>query len=117
MNKTITIPALILAVVGFAVLGGSAFAQQKQSARCTLTHKTSVNVEGPCIVLEEGSIVEVQGTAEENGQTYIAAIDNGKATGLLIGAGTFTLADGELAENEMQKVVWPNGYVLTVELE
>ena len=33
-------------------------------------------------------------------------------TGVLIGAGTFTLAVGDLKKNEATRVVWPNGYKL-----
>jgi hypothetical protein len=108
---------IICLLVVFAAIGGTAFAQEDVEARCTLTYEESVDVEGPCSILEEGQIVRIKGTAEETGQVYIASIDNGKDEELLIGAGTFTVADGKLAKNEETKVVWPNGYVLTIELE
>ncbi|OEU48162.1 MAG: hypothetical protein BA862_05675 [Desulfobulbaceae bacterium S3730MH12] len=104
-----------------AALCGTAVAQEKQTARCTLTYKIdnmlSVNAEGPCTFFQTGDIVNVQGTVEENGQTYIANIDNSKNEGLLIGAGTFTLAHGKLTKNESTEVVWPNGYVLKIILK
>ena len=108
---------ICLLVVFAAIGGGTALAQEEFEARCTLTYKDSVNVEGPCSIFQEGAIVRIKGTAEENGQKYIAIIDNGKNEGLLIGAGTFTLADGKLTTNEDTRVTWPNGYVLTIELK
>lgn len=63
------------------------------------------------------TVVSVRGTVEENGQKYTAVVDNNKGEGVLIGAGTFTLADGELAKNEANLVSWPNGYVLRIEQE
>jgi hypothetical protein len=56
--------------------------------------------------------VTIKGTIEENGQKYTVVIDNTKNTGLLLGCGTFTLADGDLSKNEADNVVWPNGYKL-----
>ncbi len=119
MNKKVMLPVLGLVATGLlAALCSTASAQEKQTAQCTLTYKIqdmlSVDAKGPCTFFQEGDIVNVQGTVEENGQTYIANIDNGKNEGLLIGAGTFTLAHGKLAKNEPTEVVWPNGYVLKI---
>jgi hypothetical protein len=52
----------------------------------------------------------VKGVVEENGAKYLAIINNDNNEGLLMGAGTFILADGPLEKNESEKVVWPNGY-------
>ena len=122
MMKKTMIPVLGLVATGLlAALCSTASAQEKQTAQCTLTYKIqdvlSVDAKGPCTFFQEGDIVNVQGTVEENGQTYIANIDNGKNEGLLIGAGTFTLAHGKLAKNEPTEVVWPNGYVLKINPE
>ena len=100
-----------------AALSGTAFAAEDLKAHCTLTYKGAATAEGPCKILEEGSIVRVKATVNENGQTYIVIIDNSKNTGLLIGAGTFTVADGELSKNEATEVSWPNGHVLKVDLK
>ena len=100
-----------------AALSGTAFAAEDLKVHCTLIYKDVVTAEGPCKILEEGSIVRVKGMVEENGQTYIAIIDNSKNTGLLIGAGTFTVADGKLSKNEVTEVSWPNGHVLKVDLK
>ncbi len=122
MRKVMT-PVLRLVATGLLLtaLCSTAVAQEKQTARCTLTYKIgdmlSVNAEGPCTFFQTGDIVNIQGTVEENGQTYIANIDNGKNEGLLIGAGTFTLAHGKLAKNIPTEVVWPNGYVLKIILQ
>jgi hypothetical protein len=114
MKNRFTLPALTLAA-GLAAFGGSTLAAPEQhEGRCTLTYKASVNAAGPCTYFEEGPIASVHGTVEETGQTYIATIDNSKNEGLLIGAGTFTLADGKLEKNDMLDVRWPNGYVLTI---
>jgi len=106
--------AVIPLAILFAALGSAAFAVEKETASCTLTYKESVNVEGPCTFFTQEKIMDIQGIAEENGQKYLAVIDLGKKQGLLIGAGTFTLADGKLAKIETDKWTWPNGYVLTI---
>ena len=118
MRNTLAIPSLVLALAGTA-LCGTAFAEEelKLEGRCALTYKTSVNAEGPCSVLQKGPVVAVKGTVEENGQKYNAVIDNNKGEGVLIGAGTFTLADGKLEKNEEKLVSWPNGYVLKIDLK
>ena len=118
MSNRFAIPSLVLAVAG-TVLGGTALAEEKLKleGRCALTYKTSVNAEGPCTILQESPVVSVKGTVEENGQKYIAIDNNNKGEGVLIGAGTFTLADGKLAKNEMKEASWANGYVLQIELK
>lgn len=40
-----------------------------------------------------------------------------KNDGVLIGAVTSTLADGELSKNVAPAVHWPNGYVLTINMQ
>ncbi len=104
-----------------AVFCSTASAQERTTAHCTLTYKIqgilSVNAEGPCTFFQEGSIVSLQGTVKENGQRYSATIDNSKNEGLLIGAGTFTLAHGKLAQNSDTELVWPNGYVLKIQMK
>ena len=113
--KRSTIPALILATTCLVTfVGGVSAAPQPKDAHCTLTYKATVNAEGPCTFFEEGAIASIHGTVAENGQTYIATIDNSKGEGLLIGAGTFALADGKLEKNDMFLVRWPNGYELTI---
>ena len=93
-------------------MGSSAFAFEKLKARCTLTNGGMVNIEGSCEFFQTGNTVNIQGTAEENGVTYIAEIDNSKNERLLIGSGTFDLAKGKLKKNKAFEVVWPNGRVL-----
>ena len=39
------------------------------------------------------------------------------ASGLLIGAGRFLLADGKLSNDEALEIRWPNGHSLTIELD
>ena len=118
MNKKIMIPVIGLIATGLiAALGSTAFAVEKQKGQCTLTNGGIVNIKGPCEFFQVGDNVNVQGTAEENGVTYIAEIDNSKNEGLLIGAGTFDLATGKLEKNDPLQVSWPNGYVLTIKPE
>ncbi len=116
MNKKIITPVLAVAAAAmFSVMcSSSAFAVEKKQGRCTLTHGAIVNIEGPCEFFQEGDIVNIQGSAVENGVTYIATIDNGKNEGLLIGAGSFDLAQGKLTKNEANEMVWPNGYILKI---
>ena len=115
MNKKVMLPVLGLVATGLiATLGSTALAVEKQKGRCTLTNGGIVNIEGPCEFFQAGDMVNVQGTADENGVRFLAEIDNSKNEGLLIGAGTFDLATGKLEKNEATEVVWPNGYVLKI---
>jgi len=101
--------------IGLITVSGSTFAAPDiHDGHCTLTYKEIVNAEGPCTFFQEGPITSVHGTVAENGEKYIATIDNSKNEGLLIGGGAFGLADGALQTNDPTRVVWPNGYVLTV---
>ena len=100
-----------------AAFNSTTYAQDLIKGQCTLKYKASVDAKGPCTVYQNKNMVSIKGTVEENGQKYIATIDNSKNEGLLIGAGIFTLADGKLAKNEANEVTWPNGYVLTVKLD
>ena len=98
MKSRFTIPALILATAGYAGLSGTAFATNL-SGDCTLKRHSTVVGMGSCSVIRNGDIVTIKGTIEENGQKDNAVINNGNNTGVLLGAGTFTLADGELRRN------------------
>ena len=106
---------LICAPIILTALCSNAVAEEDVTAQCALTYKSSVNAKGPCTIFTAESIVRIRGTVEENGQLYTAIIDSSKNTGLLIGAGTFTLADGQLSKNEPNEANWPNGYVLKIE--
>jgi len=113
MKKYIISAASILVLA----LNSSVFAQDLLKGQCTLKYKNSVDAKGPCTVYQDKNIASVKGIVSENGQKYLATIDNDKNEGLLIGAGTFTMADGKLSTNDATKVVWPNGYVLTIKLD
>jgi hypothetical protein len=108
---------LFMALPIAALCGGASAEKPEVTGRCTLTYEPSVNAEGPCTVTREGAIVTIRGTVAENSQEFVAVIDNSKDEGLLIGAGTFTLADGALDRNEEFEASWPNGYILTIKLE
>ena len=108
---------LITTTILITALNGTAYAQDLIKGQCALKYKTSVNAKGPCTVYQYKDIVSIKGTVDENGQTYIATINNAKNEGLLIGAGTFTIADGKLSVNKATKVSWPNGYILTVKID
>ena len=96
-----------------AAFSSSAFARDIElSWECRLIYRDSVNAKGPCTARQTGDIVSVKGTVEENGPKYTAIIDNRKNEGLLLGAGTFTPANGRLEENGSTLVRWPNGYLL-----
>ena len=102
-NKNIFYLYGIVATSFIATLGSIAFAVDKQKGRYTLTNSGIVNIEGPCKFFQVGDIINVQGTAVENGVTYIVTIDNSKNEGLLIGAGTFDLAIKHLLQQHFTK--------------
>ena len=111
------IPILPFVFLLCAVVAGGAAAQKEMSARCTLTYNESVRASGSCTVLSEPPVVAVKVVAEKSGKDYLVLIDNKKEEGILIEAGTLTLADGKLSSTREGRVQWPNGYVLTIEAE
>jgi hypothetical protein len=80
-----------------------------------LTYDPGVDAKGPSTLLSEGPTVSVNAMVEENGQKYSAIINNDESEGVRLGAGTFTLANGELGKNEADEIQWPNGHVLSIE--
>lgn len=98
-------------------LAAAALAAGAQSAlavdfegRCELFYKGDKIAEGDCTASQVGAVVSVKAVVEENGAKYTAIIDNDRNSGVIIGCGAFTLADGELSENEETRFAFPNGY-------
>jgi hypothetical protein len=92
-------------------------AAQEEQVPCTLTDGGQLDAAAQCEIIEDGDTVEYIGTLDENDVNFVAVINPAEGTGLLIGAGTFFLADGALDSAEAAQFTWPNGYVLTVEGE
>ena len=122
MKKKTMLPVLALFASSLLAVPASGLsAAINVQGECTLKHSPSVNAAGPCTVLQEGDIMTVNGTLTDTAGTvktpsqhFTAVINNAKNEGLLIGAGFFDLANGKLKKNESTKVVWPNGYTLTI---
>lgn len=122
INRILIGIALISTAFG---ISNAVSAQQEVEGQCRLQYEDSItrannnsfDYPGSCTLLIEEPIITIKGTVEENGQEYTAIIDNSQNTGLILGAGTFLLADGELTENETNRVSWPNGYTILFEAE
>ena len=93
----------------------SALAEEvKMDGQCILSYKGRIYAQASC----EGTILnklvtEIKGIVPENGVSYQAIINDKKRTGVLLGAGTFVLADGPLEETTAGALyVWSNGYAI-----
>jgi hypothetical protein len=93
-----------------------AMAQQFEG-RCELHYRDQIIGEGPCTATQSNDAnqtVTVKGTISENGENYLAIINNRSNYGTLIGAGTFTLAEGKLVSNSATRVIFGNHYELDI---
>ena len=110
MKKTaIATLALLAAMPIFA------FAEEmKVNGECTLSYKGRIYAQGPCeMTVIDKKVTDLKGTVAENGLNYTAIINESEHTGLLLGAGTFVLADGELDRSPAAALyAWPNGYAV-----
>lgn len=88
----------------------------KLEGTCELHYKGEKVAEGQCTATQIKTVVSVKAVVEENGARYQAIIDNDKNSGVIIGCGAFTLADGELSKNEATRFAFPNGYELRMNL-
>lgn len=82
------------------------------SGSCELFYKGKKVAYGDCTATQQGSVVSVKATVEENGSKYLAIINNDENSGALIGCGAFTLAEGALKTNEPDRIVFQNSYEL-----
>lgn len=86
-------------------------AAQTVEATCELHYRDRILGEGPCTAEQlDNDTVILDGVVSENGKTYKAIINNRSNYGTLIGAGTFTLAEGKLISNEPTRVIFGNDY-------
>lgn len=98
-----------------ALSAAAAVAQDQPAVPCTITDGNQLDAAATCEVLREDPVTEFKGTIEENGAKFTAVANADEGTGVLIGAGTFFLADGELETIEDGKLAWPNGYVVILD--
>ena len=113
MKITNITTALLLIVLA---LGARTAAAADYEGRCELFYKEQKIAEGACTASEINQVVSVKAVVEENGARYTAIIDNNKGSGVIIGCGAFTLADGPLSVNETTHFAFPNGYALRMTL-
>jgi hypothetical protein len=93
-----------------------AMAQQFEG-RCELHYRDQIIGEGPCTATQTSDAnqtVTIKRTISENGENYIATINNRSNYGTLIGAGTFTLAEGKLISNDSTCVIFGHHYELDI---
>ena len=84
---------------------------------CTLTYKGKIYAQGPCEAktYSEAKQLVISATVPENGVAYTATLSEERGTGLLLGAGTFVLADGPVETlTAGASYIWENGYALDV---
>ena len=96
------------------MLGAAPSHAQDGTADCTISDGDRLDAAALCTVIDDGATVEYMGTIEENDAMFTAVINLEEMSGLLIGAGTFFLADGPIESTEEGIFQWPNGYVLEV---
>lgn len=84
---------------------------QTVEATCELHYRDRLLGTGPCTAeqLDDNTVI-LDGVVSENGKTYKAIINNRSNYGTLIGAGTFTLAEGKLVSNQPTRVIFGNDY-------
>jgi len=109
MNRRILVNSIIASTLA---LGAQAALAADFEGRCELFYKGDKIAEGDCTASQVNAVVSVKAVVEENGAKYSAIIDNDKNSGVIIGCGAFTLADGKLSENEPTRFAFPNGYEL-----
>ncbi len=114
MNKIFLLTFLVFAMGSFSVSAE----EVNLSGECILSYKGRIYSQGPCkAVIMNNKAVEVTATVPENNVKYNAIISEEKQTGVLIGAGTFVLADGPLEQTTAGATyVWPNGYALETKM-
>ncbi len=98
-----------LAALIAGAIGTTALAQEG-TFPCRITDGGRLDQAATCEVETDGPILQVFGTITENGVMF-TALDSGDGTGLLIGAGTFFLAQGDVT-TEDGSMSWANGYIV-----
>jgi len=109
MNSRIFVKSILASALA---LGAQCVLAADFEGRCELFYKGDKVAEGDCTASQMNAVVSVKAVVEENGAKYSAIIDNDKNSGVIIGCGAFTLADGKLSENDATRFAFPNGYEL-----
>lgn len=81
---------------------------------CVLSYLGKIYANGACEgTISDDALTDLSGTADGSGASWQLVIDGAAGTGVLIGADTFVLADGEILSNQGgASYVWQNGYAL-----
>ena len=82
--------------------------------QCEISFEGKVYVGGPCkVVVRDNTFTSIKGKNAENGVSFNLVVDETKGTALLMGAGTFPLANGRVETNVGGMTYrWRNGYAL-----
>ena len=100
-------------MIGVGLVACSAFADEVElDMQCEISFRGDVYASGPCKVLvRDNTFTSIKGKNTENGVSFNLVADETKGTALLMGAGTFVLADGKVETNVGGVTyVWDNGY-------
>jgi hypothetical protein len=114
MKRILCVAALILALTPLLAMAE----ELELKGECTLSYKGRIYAQGPCeAVVMDKKVTEIRGKVPENSVPYSAIISEEQRTGVLLGADTFVLADGELEKTSAGATyVWSNGYALETKL-
>lgn len=103
-----------IAALALLLAAAPAAAQEITTVACTIADGGRLDAPATCGYFEDGPILDIKGTLTENGTRFTAIVDNSKSSGLLIGAGTYFLADGPIETGAAGTFVWENGYAITL---
>ena len=101
-------------LVAICIASSSAFAEKVElDMNCDISFAGKLYATGPCkVVVRDNIYTTIKGKNTENGVTFNLLADENKGTALLMGAGTYPLADGQVETNvDGVTYRWPNGYI------
>ena len=100
-------------IFAMCITTSSAFADKVElDMQCDISFEGKVYATGPCkVVVRDNTFTSIKGKNTENGVSFSLVADENKGTALLMGAGTFPLANGKVETNvDGVTYRWPNGY-------
>jgi len=108
-----------MVIAALCIASGNVSAEKVEvDMECEISFMGKVYASGPCkVVVRDNVYTSIKGKNSENGVSFNLVGDENKGTALLMGAGTFPLADGKVQTNVGGMTYsWPNGYALDTQM-